>query len=98
MSQVFAHTGDQSVGFSAVGGNGEEFGLLIDDDDVRILEDNAKAAVHMLLGAMSGGVSAAVFVADFDLVTWSQEPSWKDFKLTVDLHAVVVKESGDVSP
>lgn len=96
--QVFADTRDQGVGFSAVGGNGEEFGFLIDDDDIRVLEDNTEAAIHMLLWAMSGGVSAALFVADFDLITRSKEPSRKDFKLTVDLHAVVVKESGNESP
>lgn len=97
VSQIFADTVDEGVGFSAVGGNGEQFGFLVNDDDVRVLEDNAKTPIHVLLWAMSGGVSAALFVADFDLITWSKEPSRENFQLTIDLHAVVVKESGDES-
>ena len=98
VSQIFADTGDEGVGFSAVSGNGEQFGFLVNDDDVRVLEDDAKAAIHVLLWAMSWGVFAALFVADFDLIAWSQGPSREDFNMTIDLHAVVVEESGDESP
>jgi len=95
VSQVFADAGDESVWFTAVGGNGEEFSFLVDDDDIRVLENNTEAAIYVLLWAMSGGVSAALFVADCDLIPRSKEPSRKDFKLTIDVYAVVVKESCD---
>jgi hypothetical protein len=93
-AKILANAEDEGVRFATIGGNGEKFGFLIDNNQIGVFEDNSKTPIEMLFRAFSRRVIAALFAADLNQVTGTEWPAGLDFQLSVDVNAVVVKEPG----
>lgn len=93
-AKVFADAGDECMRFAAIGGNGEKFCFLVNNDQIGVFEDNLKTSIEMQFRSFSGRVVAAFFAADLNEITGPDRSAGMDFQLTVDVHTVMVEEPG----